>query len=135
MTAIPAIRAALETQLATISPAIDTAYENTPYVPTTGTPYQQVTLLPATPANAEIGPAWTEQGIFQINLFYPKDAGPAAAQARAELIRAAFPFRASFTSGAITVNIINTTEIGAARPDDDTFMVPVKIRWQARVAS
>lgn len=141
MSALPAIRAALETQLASISPPIDTAYENMPYVPTTGTPYQQVTLLPAQPNNVEIGPAWIEQGIFQVNLFYPitdpatglaQGAGPAVD--RAELIRAAFPYRASFTSGAITVIIVNTTEVGPARPDDDTFMVPVRVRWQARVS-
>lgn len=133
MSALPSIRAALETQLATITPPIDTAYENTPYVPTTGTPYQQVTLLPAQPQNLEIGPGFFEQGIFQINLFYPKDAGAGAAIARAELIRAAFPYGATLTSGGVTVHIINTTEIGPARPDDNTFMVPVKVRWNARI--
>jgi hypothetical protein len=133
MSALPAVRAALETQLATVSPSIDTAYENVPYVPVTGTPYQQVTLLPATPANLEMGPAYTEQGIFQVNLFYPKDAGPGDAQARAELIRTKFPFAASLVNGGVTVNIINTTEIGPARPEDDRFMVPVKVRWSARI--
>lgn len=139
MSTMQAIRTALETRLATVSPAIDTVYENMPYVPTTGTPYQQVYLLPATPSNLEIGPAWVEQGIFQISLFFPvTDAsgiaqGPGPAIAQAELIRAAFPFRSTLSSGGVTVDIINTTEIGPARPDDSTFMVPVKVRWSARV--
>jgi hypothetical protein len=80
-----------------------------------------------------MGPAYTEQGIFQVNLFYPKDAGPGDAQARAELIRTKFPFAASLVNGGVTVNIINTTEIGPARPEDDRFMVPVKVRWSARI--
>jgi hypothetical protein len=132
VTALPSIRAALETQLATVT-GPDYAWENTPYVPTTGTPYVQVTLLPATPLNPEIGPAYTEQGLFQASGFYPKDAGPAAITAWAEQVRAAFPFRASLASGGITVNIIATPEIGPARPDDDRFMVPVRVRWSARI--
>jgi hypothetical protein len=133
MSVLPAIRIALEEQLAAATSGIQTASENTPFVPTTGTPFQQLFLLPATPANLEIGPAYVEQGIFQINGFWPKDRGPAAATAWAEQVRAAFPFGATLTSGGVTVHIINTTEIGPARPDGDRFMVPVKIRWDARI--
>ena len=134
MSNLAAIRAALETQLATVS-GPDYAWENVPYVPTVGTPWAQVTLLPAQPNNLEIGPAYVEQGIFQANGFFPIDAGAAAATAWAEQVRAAFPYRGSFVSGGVTVNIVNTTEIGPARSDESTFMVPVKIRWQARVGS
>jgi hypothetical protein len=132
MSALTAIRTAFEEQLATVV-GPDYAWENTPYIPTTGQPFVQPFLLPATPANIEIGPGYTEQGIFQANGFWPKDAGAAAATAWAEQIRAAFPFRATLTSGGVTVHIINTTEIGPARPDGDRFMVPVKIRWNARM--
>lgn len=127
------VRAALETQLATVAPTIDTAYENRAFMPVADTPYQQVTLLPAAPNNAEIGPAWTEQGMFAVNLFYPKDQGAGAAIARAELIRAAFVMGSSFVSGGVTVNITTTPAIGVARPDDDRFMVPVRVNWIARI--
>jgi hypothetical protein len=83
-----------------------------------------------------MGPGYTEQGILQVNLFYPN--GRRAAEPRlrrAELIRAAFPYAASFVSGGVTVNIIATPEIGPARPEDDRFMVPVKVRFQARIGS
>ena len=130
---LAAIRAALEQQLAAIAPAMQTAYENAPFTPTAGVPYQAAYLLPATPDNAEMGPGFTDRGLFQVNLFYPKDAGPAAATARAELIRAAFPFAASLVSGGVTVNITATPEIGPARAEDDRFMVPVKVRWHARM--
>lgn len=135
MSSLPAIRTALETQLATITPPIATAYENARFTPTVDVPYQEVTLLPATPQNIEMGPGFTEQGIFQVNLYYPTTGGPGSrdAVARAELIRAAFPFAAAFVSGGITTNIIATPEIGPARPDADRFMIPVKIRWNTRV--
>lgn len=134
MSALPAIRVALETKLLTVT-GPDYALENTPYVPVFGTPYVQVTLLPAQPANLEMGPGYFEQGIFQANGFYPKDAGAAAVTAWAEQVRAAFPYGATLTSGGVTVHIINTTEIGPARPDGDRFMVPVKVRWNARIGS
>jgi hypothetical protein len=130
------IRAALETALAAVSPAVATAYENAPFtVPAPNVPYQQATLLPAEPDNPEIGPAYFERGLFQVNLFYPKDGGAAAAAARAALIRAAFPFGSSLVNGGVTVNITATPEIGPARAEDDRFFVPVRIRFHAYIAS
>jgi hypothetical protein len=135
MSTLSAVGAALETQLEAVTPPIATAYENRSFVPTLGTPYQRPFLLPATPNNIEIGPGYTEQGIYQVNLHFPKNGGAGPAIAQAEKIRAAFPFASSFLNAGVTVNITGTPEIGPARPDDDTFMVPVKIRWQARVAA
>lgn len=128
------IRTALETALAGMTPALATAYENVPYTPVVNTPYQAPFLLPAQPANPEIGPGYTEQGIFQVSLFYPKDKGPKDALARAALIRSTFPFAASFASGAVTVNIIATPEIAPARVEEDRYLIPVRIRWRARIA-
>jgi len=136
---LAAIRSALEGALNTITPAIATAWENMPYTPTTGVPFQQAFLLPAQPDNIEIGPGYVEQGILAVNLFYPKGVqgssylGAAPATARAALIRAKFPFGASFSSGGVTVNIIATPEIGPARPEDDRYMVPVRTRWRAHI--
>lgn len=127
------IRVALETQLNSISPALATAWENAAYTPVADTPYQQVALLRAQPDNIEIGPGFTDRGILQVNLFYPKDVGPGAAEARAELIRTAFPYASSFASGGVTVNIIATPEVAPARAEDDRFMVPVKVRFSARI--
>lgn len=133
MSSLAAIRIALEAKLATVTgPAY--AWENTPFVPTTGNPFVQATLLPAQPENIEIGPGYTEQGIFQASGFWPKDSGAAAVTAWAELVRAAFPFGASLVSGGVTVIITGTPEIGPARPDADRVMVPVRIRWNCRIA-
>ena len=128
---LAAIRAALETALNGISPAIATAWENVPFTPTPGVPYQAPYLLTAAPANPVIGAAYMEQGVFQVNLFYPKDAGSADVTARAELIRATFPRLAGFPFTGGTVLIIETPEIGPPRADADRQMVPVKIKFQA----
>lgn len=129
---VATIRSSFETALLAVAPTFATAWENTNYAPIVGTPYQQVALLLAQPANPEIGPGYIEQGIFQVNGFFPKDTGPATATAWAEAIRAAFPFGTSL-SGGVSVNA--TPEIGPARPEDDRFMVPVKVRWSARIGS
>jgi len=130
---IATIRKIFHTELATVSPSIATVHENEAYSPAVGTPYQEAYVLPAQPDNIEIGPGYVEQGIYQANLFYPKDKGAGAAITQAALIRAHFPFGASFSSGGVTVNIIATPEIGPARPEDDRFMVPVRTRFRAHI--
>lgn len=130
---LASVRKALETQLNTTLSGFAVAWENVAFVPTAGTPYAAPYLLPAQPDNPEMGPLYTEQGIFQVNLFYPLNAGAKDAQAKAEAIRSAFPWRSSLTADAVTVNIIGTPEIGPGRADEDCFMVPVKVRWSAQI--
>lgn len=133
---IVSIRAALETKLNTITPAISTAWENHPFTPVDGVPYQRVYLMPATPSNPTMGDGYyREQGIFQVSLFYPLQTGAAAAAARAELIRSAFKRGVSMTSGGVTVQIGNTPEISQGRVDGDRFHVPVRIFWFAGVTA
>lgn len=128
MTALT-VRAALESALAGMTPSIAHAWENAPYAPVAGTPYARVTLLLAQPANAEIGPGYTEQGFMQVDLAYPLDKGPAQAANRAELIRTTFHRGASFTASGATVNIERTPEIMPGRVEDDRYVVPVRIRF------
>ena len=131
---IPVIRSLLETALATALPGFPLAYENVPFTTTQGTAYGEVYLLPVAPENIEIGPAHIQRGMLQVNLFYPLGAGTGTATAKAETIRAAFPFAATFTSGAVNVLIVQTPEIGQARPEADFLMIPVRVRFEARIA-
>lgn len=128
------IRSALETALATITPSLSTAYENTSFTPVVGTPYQAVYLLPSDPEDLEMtGSLFWERGIFQINHFYPLQEGTAPAFTRAGLVQDTFRRGASFTSGAVTVTIRDTPAIGQAFTDDDRYVVPVRIRYSARI--
>lgn len=127
------IRAALETALLTISPSISSAWENVPFTPVVGTPYQHVTLLTAEPDNPEFGRGYMERGIFQVNLFYPIGDGAAAATARAALIRAKFERGVSFSAGGTTTTIDRTPSVGPGRIEDDRYFLPVKVRFYAHV--
>lgn len=125
------VRSALEVAVAAMSPALSTAYENAPFTPVNGTPYQRVWLMPNTPDNPEMGGWMTERGILQIDLCYPLNAGPSAATARAELIRTTFHRGASFTASGVTTTIERTPEIMPGRVEDDRFVVPVRVRFFA----
>lgn len=131
------VRAALETALNAMTPALATVWQNMPYTPVVGTAYQEVFLMPATPANPTFGNSYyREQGVMQINLCYPIQTGAGAAEARAELIRATFKRGTSFTSGAVTVIIETTPEIMQGRREGDnneTWCVPVRVRWFAGI--
>lgn len=129
---ITAIRAALEAKLTAITPVLATAYENVAFTPVTGTAYQACYTLRAAPDNASMGDSfYRERGIFQVNLMYPQNAGPGAAETRAGLIRAAFKRGTTLTSGATIVHVTDTPEIGTGRAEGDRFMIPVRIRWIA----
>jgi len=131
---IASVRTALETKLNAISPALATAWQNVGYTPVTGTPYQACYLMPATPDNPTLGDGfYREQGILQVSLFYPLQAGPQTAETRASLIRATFKRGTAMTSGSVKVLIDRTPEIGQGRVDDDRWMIPVKIRWSAGI--
>ncbi len=127
-----AVRVALETALAAASVGFPTAYENVPYTPTPGTAWQAVYVMFAEPDNPEIGTRYTERGVMQVNLFYPLDAGPGAAETRAETLRSAFAYGTSLTSGGVTTIIVKTPEIGPGRVEDDWYLKPVKVRFEAQ---
>lgn len=128
---IVAVRTALETALAAMSPALATAWENTPYTPAEGTPHQRVFLIAAEPDNPEVGRLTTERGFLQVSLAYPLNAGPGAANARAELIRSTFYRGRTFTASGVSTIVEKTPEIAPARIEDDRYVVPVKIRFFA----
>lgn len=129
------VRAALETALAAMSPALATAWENVPFTPPVPTvPYQAVYLIPAPPDNEEYGSAHVEQAIFQVSLFYPLKDGSGAAAARAEALRTTFKRGATFTSSGVKVVTTRTPEVGQGTVDGDRWFLPVKVRVSAYIA-
>lgn len=121
------IRQALEVALAAMSPSLPTAYENAPYTPTTGTAWQRVNIMHAEPRPLEQGGKLHEEpGFMQVTLFYPPNTGPAAAEARAELIRSTFKHGSQFTASGVTVTVSNTPSITMI-PEEDWFSLSVRV--------
>lgn len=131
---VVAIRAALEKRLNQMSPSLPTAYENAAFVPpAAATPYQKVFTLFTTPDNPETGTGYRELGYFQVTLMYPLQAGPGAAAARAQAIRAQFPKNLSLTNSGVVVTVSKTPAVGNGVPDGDHWSVPVKIPFHANL--
>lgn len=128
------IRAALETALNGMSPALATAWQNTPYTPIVGTPYQRVNLLTAEPDNRVFGASYTEAGYMQVDLCYSQSVGAGAVDQRFELIRNTFKRGTALFNGGITVTISTTPELAPAYLDGDRFVRPVKIRFHAYIS-
>lgn len=116
-----AIRAALETALAAISPALATSYVGDNYEPVEGTPYQQVFFEFADPDNLMIHRTYEQKGYMQVRLFYPLLAGSGTITARAELIQSTFK-SGSVVSG-VTIN--RTPAIKDPRPEEDRLVQSV----------
>ncbi|MGA0608830.1 phage tail terminator-like protein [Caldimonas sp. KR1-144] len=130
------IRAALEVGLNSITPALPTAWQNMDFTPPASGGYQRVALLPAQPENPSIGASLhREVGILQVTLIYPQNAGPSAAEARAEAIRAQFRRGSSWIKDGVTVIVDGTPAIAAGRNEDGRFVVPVSIPYHANVFS
>jgi hypothetical protein len=119
-----------------MSPALATAWENIAFTPpASSVPYQRAFILFAEPDNSEFGANYTDQGIFQVSLCYPLQAGDATARTRAGLIRTTFARGLTFTSGGTTVTIQRTPEIGQGQVEGDRWVIPVKIRFYSRGTS
>lgn len=128
------IRKAFEKRLALMSPALSTQYENVNFTPVTGTPYQSVYLLPAQPENESLGDGYyREVGLFQITLRYPMNAGPAAAEARAQAIIQHFKRATSMTEGGQSVLVIRTPQKSPAFREGDRYCIPISIYYRSEV--
>ena len=127
------VKKAIETAINGLSPTVATVYENMPYSPIVGTPYQQVWFVGFIPVNQEYGASHQLKGYFQIDLMYPLLNGSGTALTRAEVIKALFKKGSSFIADGISVNICETPEITSGRNEGDRWKICVKVYYSAWV--
>ena len=129
---IATIRAALESRLNGISPAIATAWENADFTPTTGTPWQRVDLMVNDPVDYAVTSDVVERrGFLQVTLFYPRGVGTATVSARAEAVATRFAPVQTLTSGATNVEILSTATIHSGIVTEEWFAVPISVPWRS----
>ena len=127
------IKKAFEKRLATLSPAIATAYEGISFTPTTA-PYQRVMLVPSQPLNPTMGTEhYREVGSFQVFLNYPANKGSGEAIARASQIRTLFKRGTTLIEDSTEVKILTTPQISGNSIVQDRIVVPVIISYIADV--
>lgn len=132
-----AIRAALEARLLAMPDGIDRArthFSNVKYVPVSGQPYQEVTIMPAPPFNyAGTSLRKRLSGIFQVKLAFPYGAGPGLAEEAAERLQAWFPQGLSVEANNVTTRIDRTPDIRPGRVEGDRWVVPVRVTYFANI--
>lgn len=112
------------------------AWENVSFIPLNGVPYQKVNFVFSRPDNITMGDAfYRERGYMQICLYYPQKTGPVAAMSRAELIRKTYPRGASFSNNGFTVHIDRTAEILPGVPEDESYIVYVRVPFYADITN
>lgn len=127
------IAKAFEDRLALMT-ALSTARDNVDFTPTVGIPYQDVTLLPASPNNDTQGAShYKELGLFQVLLCYPKGAGAGLARARAELTKTHFKRGTTMLESGLRIVVMQTPTISPAFIDGDRYKVPISIFYQADI--
>lgn len=127
------IKKAFEKRLATLSPAIATAYEGVSFTPTTA-PYQRVMLVPSQPLNPTMGTEhYREVGSFHVFLNYPANKGSGEAIARASQIRTLFKRGTTLIEDSTEVKILTTPQISGNSIVQDRIVVPVIISYIADV--
>lgn len=124
------IRAALESKLNAISPAVSTAWENVPFEPAIGQMYQRAFMLPAGADNTTFGNTLRrESGIFQVSVCAPLGNGSYDAITRAEVIRNWFYRGLTLTQSGVLVRILRTASIAPAITEEANYVVPVSIPY------
>ena len=128
------IRKLLEVQLNTLGP-FATAWENVPYSPQTGTPWQRVNLLPAQTENPTFGEDFRRPiGLLQVTLFYPLNMGAGAAETRAEAIHNAFKRGTTLIDGTLRVLIERSPYNGPGFVlEGSWYALPVSIPYMGDV--
>lgn len=132
------IRRALEVQLDSIVPEIETAWENTCFIPVNDVPYQLVHLLFATPINPSIGGVGStiltrQSGFLQVSLMYPLQSGTLVIDSRVDLIKASFKRGTTLVNSGQTIVIKNTPDVTNIGRDNDRWRIAVKIPFYSNV--
>ena len=124
------IRAALETNLISVSGLPSVGWENVQFSPTTGTPYVKPRLIPTRrePAVRGTNPQMFYQGIYRVECYVTEDQGPSAGDELADKIIDAFE-AATDVSYSGTIVSIRYAEREMADIDGPFYMIPVNIGW------
>lgn len=129
------IRAALEVHLENTTDIVDLVFENTYYLPVTGTPHILVRFIPTSrqPAVRGTNPQHRYQGVLQLLLKYPEKQGSGPTQDLVNTIIERFNSTKdiSFTnSDTETVYVtVDYSEQMGAYSESPWYITPVNIHW------
>jgi hypothetical protein len=129
------IKKACERHLASLTPAVSTAYENVEFLPPSSL-YQIVRFNFRTPTDPVLGTGfYREQATMLVYVCGKTNKGSAEVIARAELIRDWFKKGTSFLEQNIRIHVLTTPQISGVTTAQDRITCPVLISLTAEVYS
>lgn len=134
MTSFAATQTILETQLAAVSGIPALTNENERIKTSTTTSFGRTTLAPAETIPETIGVTGFDRlnGLFIVDLFYPKEGGVADPNADVDAITVAFESGTIFISGTDQVEIFNSYPNPSVPDLEKFYRKQVIIEWRSR---
>ena len=126
------IYTAFITKLNTLTPLIDTVYENRPYSPIDGKEYQELHIKPSgntVPYINEI--IYEMSGFIQITLCYPPNEGRSKAMDRANLYMGLFPVGTVLTIDSLKIRIKGVPQITNLGVDNGRYKIALRVGFLA----
>ena len=126
------IYTAFITKLNTLTPLIDTAYENKDYVPIAEKEYQEVYILPSSNNVPYINETSYEmEGLVQITLCYPINEGRSKCMDRANLYMGLFPVGTVLTIDSLKIRIKGVPQITNLGVDSGRYKIALRVGFLA----
>ena len=124
---IIAAQTAVRRRLATLTPALPTAFEGIPCVPPTGM-YQRLQFVINPPTDPVFGAGYHRENI-QVQIFVADklDVGTAGAITRAQALRDLFHKGLTLVEDGVRMHVLRTPQIAGATVAGDRVIVPVLI--------
>lgn len=116
------------TKLNTLTPLIDTVYENRPYSPIDGKEYQELYIKPSgntVPYINEI--IYEMSGFIQITLCYPPNEGRSKAMDRANLYMGLFTVGTVLTIDSLKIGIKGVPQITNLGVDNGRYKIALRV--------
>lgn len=124
------IHTSLDTRLNALTGGTTIAWENTEHIPLKGTPYLRPTVLMAPSSLMDLQDLQMNEGIYQIDLFYPLDNGAGAMLTKADAIYDHFKAGLDLVSNGVTVHIKAISRANPAKREEGWFMTSVEIHFK-----
>lgn len=126
------IYTAFITKINTLTPLIDTVYENKDYTPIAGKEYQEVYILPSSNIAPYINETLYEmEGLIQITLNYPPNDGRSKCMDRANLYMGLFPVGTVLTIDSLKVRTKGVPQITNLGIVDGRYKIALRVGFLA----
>lgn len=124
------IQAALDTRLSLLSGGTPVAWENVEYTPVKGTAYLRPTLL-STPSHLmDLNSLQNNEGIYQIDLFYPTNNGVGDLLTKADQIYDHFKTDLTLVSNSTTVHVKEISRATVSAREEAWFRASIELHYK-----